>query len=83
MLKIKKMLNQLLWLNFFAYFNFLFFIVVLILFFISIYFFSSSMKDLIVDYLPDLTHTLSIWKSIFVMLGIVFFCVLVNYSQFI
>lgn len=77
------MLNQLLWLNFFAYFNFLFFIVVLILFFISIYFFSLSFKDLIIDYLPDLTHTLSIWKSIFVMLSIVFFCVLVNYNPFI
>lgn len=77
------MLNQLLWLNFFSYFNFLFFIVVLILFFISIYFFSSSMKDLIIDYLPDLIHTLSVWKSVFIMLSIVFFYVLVNYSQFI
>lgn len=77
------MLNQLVWLNFFSYFNFLFFIVVLILFFISIYFFSSSMKDLIIDYLPDLTHTLSVWKSIFTMLSIVFFYVLINYGQFI
>jgi hypothetical protein len=36
-------------------------------FFVVLYFSFLSIKDLIIDYLPDLMHTIFMWKNLFII----------------
>jgi hypothetical protein len=67
---IDLMLNHLIWLNETVYFSALAFFIFFIFSCVVLYFLFFSIKDLIVDYLPDLLHTLSAWKNIFLVLSI-------------
>lgn len=74
------MLNQILWGSSFVYINIILFITICIFFLFSIYFLNAFIKDIIVDYLPNVTNTLSFWKSLSVVLVIILFIGMINYT---
>jgi len=76
---INLMLNHLIWLNETVYSSVITFLIYFIFSCVVLYFLYFSIKDLIVDYLPDLLHTLSAWKNLFFVFGV---CILIVFFNF-